>query len=317
VSHLNQYDIVKFAYNFLRRSLRPHDPSAITKPIPVQQRETMNFITIVLLLYSGALLLVSSESFQHSRPSYLITKTRQRDPTAIQKPAPSLHRPPTHHHQHIWTQLAKLSANGVDDRDIPMALSWIGSTTSALVSVTFFVVLAWKRDALMVTFFIGSILNGILSKVLKKIINESRPPELETVEITIKPSDGGMPSSHAMSLGFIGVFTGLALPWTRLPLAMYVLMSLYYRVAVNLHTFEQIVVGLVLGSAHGTLWYSFCHDGLTVFGVNPRDFVANHLLNDQGVLPWPALAVPVVFGAAVVGSFERRISLWLRKRKSQ
>ena len=65
---------------------------------------------------------------------------------------------------------------------------WIGSTTSMFVAVTFFVLLAVKRDALMVSFFIGAINNGILSKVLKKLLNQERPAEIsETVKD--KPSD--------------------------------------------------------------------------------------------------------------------------------
>lgn len=190
-----------------------------------------------------------------------------------------------------------------------MALSLVGSTTSALVSVTFFCALAWKRDALMVSFFIGSILNGILSKILKKIIGESRPQELQTIEMNIKPSDGGMPSSHAMSLSFIGVFTAMNLPWLRIPLVIYVMMSLYYRVKVNLHTPEQIAVGLVLGTSNGLVWYHLCHNG--AFGMNVKSFVETHFLNELGFLPWPALIIPVIVGAAVVGSFERRITKWL------
>jgi uncharacterized membrane protein YjjB (DUF3815 family) len=98
-----------------------------------------------------------------------------------------------------------------------MAIKAVGSTTTIVVSGAFFVILAYKRDALvssslpsglvgtarlltntnlssleqMVSFFIGSIANGILSKVLKKIINQTRPPELEQADIHLKPSDKG------------------------------------------------------------------------------------------------------------------------------
>ncbi|GKY92888.1 hypothetical protein MPSEU_000257900 [Mayamaea pseudoterrestris] len=263
------------------------------------------------------LFLVESESFQLRRlQSRVLNQTRLVNPTAT---ATTEHRSSSHQHCPAYhrlslTQLAKISSNGADDRNTNMAVSLVGSTTSALVSITFFCVLAWKRDAIMVTFFIGSILNGILSKVLKKAIGESRPPELETLEMSVKPSDGGMPSSHAMSLGFIGIFTALCLPWTRPLIAIYILVSLYYRVAVNLHTVEQIVVGLVLGTAHGTMWYQFCQ-GATVFGVTPKAIVASQLLDEQGILPWPALVVPMIVGAAVVGSFERRITQWLRETK--
>lgn len=196
-----------------------------------------------------------------------------------------------------------------------MAVSLIGSTTTFVVSASFFIVLAWKRDALMVSFFIGSIANGILSKVLKKIIQQTRPPELETTDMKIKPSDGGMPSSHAMSLGFIGTFTGLNVPSTQLWLVLYSVFSLAYRVQVKLHTWEQVVVGSIVGSLNGYFWFRLC-TGDNPFGVNVMDGVAKHLLNEHGLLPVPMLVVPLLLGAVTVGSLERRISHFLNQRKT-
>lgn len=75
-----------------------------------------------------------------------------------------------------------------DTSSLNNAVLSIGSTTSMFVAITFFVLLAVKRDALMVSFFIGAINNGILSKVLKKLLNQERPAEIsETVKD--KPSD--------------------------------------------------------------------------------------------------------------------------------
>jgi membrane-associated phospholipid phosphatase len=194
-----------------------------------------------------------------------------------------------------------------------MAISAVGSTTSAVVSVVFFAVLAWKRDAFMVSFFLGSIGNGILSKVLKKLVNQSRPEALQTVTMKLKPSDGGMPSSHAMSLGFIATFTTISLMsligttgWAPFGLLwMYVAVSLAYRVQVNLHTWQQVAAGLTVGSANGWMWHTACHGGV-------MDWVATYLLNANGVLPLPLLTLPALFGAIVVGSFERRISAFLK-----
>eukprot|EP00957_Ditylum_brightwellii_P068003 5162984-Ditylum_brightwellii.AAC.1 len=93
------------------------------------------------------------------------------------------------------------------------ALFAIGKSTSSVVSLTFFAVLAYRRDAFIISFFIGAISNGIMSKVLKRVLNQDRPEELQlATEIKLKPSDKGMPSSHAMSLGFIGTVTALSLP---------------------------------------------------------------------------------------------------------
>ena len=197
---------------------------------------------------------------------------------------------------------------------LQMVVTALGSTTSIAVSGTFFFFLAWKRDALMASFFIGSIANGILSKVLKRLLNQSRP-ESSVDAGTIKPSDGGMPSSHAMSLGFIGTFTALQLPflWIRLPLVLYALISLYYRINVKLHTWQQILVGSVLGSFNGAVWWHACHGGGNLIEL----MASSSSLFDPntGQFPWPLLAIPAAVGAAVVGSVERRISAWLVGRK--
>jgi len=192
----------------------------------------------------------------------------------------------------------------------------VGASTSFVVSAVFFAVLAWQRDALMVSFFIGAISNGILSKVLKKIINQTRPAELETADLRLKPSDGGMPSSHAMSLGFISTFTALQLPWTRVWLVLYVVLSLVYRVQVNLHTWQQIAVGSIVGSCNGYAWFRLC-TGDNPWNVRVLDVVAVHFLDESGRLPLPMLLVPVLLGAAIVGSFERRIGAWLKKQKKE
>lgn len=132
------------------------------------------------------------------------------------------------------------------------SISLLGKSTSSFVSLTFFAVLAVRRDAYMISFFIGAISNGILSKILKKILNHDRPEALDLSDhIKLKPSDGGMPSSHAMSLGFIGTYTALgvaeSMPWLVALIVPYVALSLYYRVKSSLHTVDQVAVGLVLG----------------------------------------------------------------------
>jgi PAP2 superfamily len=198
---------------------------------------------------------------------------------------------------------------------IDMTIQAIGSTTTIVVSAAFFAVLAWKRDAMMVSFFIGAISNGVLSKVLKKLINQTRPPELEQVkDIQLKPSDKGMPSSHAMSLGFISTFIACNVSWTQLPLAVYAIVSLIYRIQVKLHTWQQVVVGSIVGSANGFLWYRLC-TGENPWQINIMNTVTKHFLNKNGQLPLPLMIVPFIVGAATIGSFERRISSWIKKKQ--
>ena len=196
------------------------------------------------------------------------------------------------------------------------AFTAIGATTSIAVAGTFFVLLAWRRDALMVSFFIGAISNGILSKVLKKILKQARPEELNLEEMDLKPSDNGMPSSHAMSLGFIGTFTALILPWMTIPIVLYVIASLLYRIQTNLHSEEQILVGVTIGTINGFLWKHLCF-GENPLNVHVMDWVTTLFLNDQGKLPIIGLLVPALVGALVVGSVERRISRFWKELKKE
>lgn len=197
----------------------------------------------------------------------------------------------------------------------------VGSTTSIVVAGTFYLVLCCKRDALMVSFFGGAISNGILSKVLKKVLNIARPADLDTSSIAkqnggIVPSDNGMPSSHAMSLGFICTFTAIQLPILTIPLLVYTIISLRYRINTKLHSVDQIVVGAILGSFNGVVWHSLCFGTTTlpllgrhrIIDINVIEWVSMNILNSDGVLPWYLLSVPALVGAAVVGSIERRLS---------
>ncbi len=164
----------------------------------------------------------------------------------------------------------------------------------------------------MVNFFVGAISNGILSKVLKRVLKEKRPAELDISTMAIAPSDNGMPSSHAMSLGFICTFTAFQVPWTALPLLVYTVVSLIYRVRTKLHSLDQILVGAVIGSLNGAIWWSCCL-GQNPYGISVNDWVTSHVLHPHGLLPMPMLALPAVVGAAVVGSVERRLAKLLKK----
>jgi membrane-associated phospholipid phosphatase len=192
-------------------------------------------------------------------------------------------------------------------------LQSIGASTSILVSFTFFFFLATRRDALMVSFFLGAITNGILSKALKRVLNQERPVSNDDTIAIEKPDDKGMPSSHAMSLGFLGMFTMLTLEWTRLIIPLYVAISLYYRIQTRLHTVEQVAVGLIIGTTNGFVWRHLV-DGTNPWGINVMDWCSNTLLNEQGLLPVTLLIVPAVAGLVVVGSLERKISKWIKSQ---
>ena len=67
---------------------------------------------------------------------------------------------------------------------------------------------------------------------------------------------------------------------------------------------------------NGLFWYSLANGNNALFPtVNMMDVVSARLLPESGVMPVQFLIFPALIGAAVVGSFERRISAWLRKKK--
>jgi hypothetical protein len=141
-----------------------------------------------------------------------------------------------------------------------------------------------------------------------------------------------MPSSHAMSLGFI--MTSVLIVNSVLPINNYnlrvsvgLVMSLYttialrYRIRDHYHTIEQVVVGLVLGVMNAIAWYKFAMVGNTSNnnGVGPvLSYVQqNFVSTETGMFPYITLTIPIVVGIIVVGSFERRISLWMTNNKTK
>ena len=198
----------------------------------------------------------------------------------------------------------------------------VGKSASTLVSASVFFLLAYQRDAVILTLWIGSILNAILSKVAKKVLNHDRPTQLQHSDnLKLKPSDGGMPSSHAMSLAFIGTSTlGSFIPVEHrivvgLAFGTYSAIALRYRVREHLHTVEQVAVGVVLGVMNAFVWLQY---GMGRSGdVGPVvSYAREHWVSPEtGLFPYSALSIPVVVGIVVVGSFERRIALWIEKRK--
>lgn len=192
----------------------------------------------------------------------------------------------------------------------------VGKSASSLVSVSVFFLLAYQRDAVALTFWIGSILNAILSKVAKKLLNHERPAQLQLSDkVKLKPSDGGMPSSHAMSLAFISTsLLGSIVPVEYrivgcLAFGTYSAIALRYRVRDHLHTVEQVIVGVVFGVINALAWLKLGVGGPVL------SYAREHWVSaETGLFPYSALAIPLVVGIIVVGSFERRIALWIEKR---
>ncbi|KAE8664248.1 Lipid phosphate phosphatase epsilon 2 [Hibiscus syriacus] len=119
-------------------------------------------------------------------------------------------------------------------------------------------VILWRHDAEALWMAMGSIVNALLSVVLKRVLNQERP-------VAGLKSDPGMPSSHTQSIFFTVVFTiASILEWqginefsvciSVLALAFGSYFS-WLRVSQKLHTINQIIVGAVVGSIFSILWY--------------------------------------------------------------
>ncbi|XP_061346473.1 lipid phosphate phosphatase epsilon 1, chloroplastic isoform X2 [Gastrolobium bilobum] len=113
----------------------------------------------------------------------------------------------------------------------------------------------WRHDAEALWFAGGSVLNALLSVLLKHILNQERPSTLK--------SDPGMPSTHAQSIFFTVFFVilskwlglnGLTIAISALMLAFGSFFS-YLRVSQRLHTMSQVLVGAAIGSIFSILWY--------------------------------------------------------------
>lgn len=125
-----------------------------------------------------------------------------------------------------------------------------------------------------------------------------------------------------MSLGFIAtVVTGAIIPLEQkylaaFAMAAYSALALRYRIRVNLHTLEQIVVGLVMGVGNALLWMKYAlgsgdgNSGPVITWV-----MENCVSSETGLIPPAALTIPIFVGVMVVGSFERGITHWVKQNK--
>lgn len=186
--------------------------------------------------------------------------------------------------------------------------------TKVGVSALTFLLLLYRRDATTSLFLFGAISNALLSKILKRLINSSRPTGAPL-------EDPGMPSSHAQSLFFFAAFLASGAQIWSMPIefangtplasvfravasvaivALAAVLTLL-RVRAGLHTMAQIGVGAVIGAANGALW----------FRTSPALLEWVVCRQVSGNAP---VALLLVLGALVVGSVERAIARLLKTK---
>lgn len=129
----------------------------------------------------------------------------------------------------------------------------VGLSSKFFVSGIATIVLYLTNSWVPLYYIFASVINGVISKVLKMIIRQPRP-------IKSGKEGYGMPSSHTQAFFFF--FTVVALNSFRflryelsvalsLSILCYSCMASYWRVVANVHTFSQTLVGAVVGVAFG------------------------------------------------------------------
>jgi len=122
-----------------------------------------------------------------------------------------------------------------------------------------------KKIYLMI-FVSGFILNNILNIILKLAIKDPRPL-LDQKAIEVGVVNGarigfdkfGMPSGHAQNCGYCLMFITMTLnnPSITIIYSVISVISLFQRYLYNNHTFLQLLVGFIIGSGFGYLFYGF------------------------------------------------------------
>lgn len=143
--------------------------------------------------------------------------------------------------------------------DLSSLLWYINSKTKWVVSFAAAFVLLWRHDEMVAWCIVGSVLNSVFSKLLKRLLNQSRPDTAFGLK-----SDPGMPSSHAQSMGFLATYSVLIILASNGPSTQSIVMATsivatsmflsWLRTATGLHTPEQVVVGGFVGSLAAIGW---------------------------------------------------------------
>lgn len=145
-----------------------------------------------------------------------------------------------------------------------VVFEYLNESTKFVVSATAMVFLMFHPTVETCWCLLGSIVNSVNGKLLKRALNHSRPDGAKKV-------DPGMPSSHATSLSYLSWYAALAfafepnafgLATTVTRTLAFGLVSLgaflaYLRVKLGFHTWPQVYVGYGLGSSTAFVWILF------------------------------------------------------------
>lgn len=138
------------------------------------------------------------------------------------------------------------------------------SLTPVFIMVSLTTVLVSRRDVHTITLIIGKLLDDLLNAVLKDYIAQPRPHDT----LDKYNSLYGMPSNHSQFMCFIFAYgtAWIYFSWSRRynyiikPLIITgifvgTLTVMYSRIYLRYHTWEQVLIGGLIGLGTGTVWY--------------------------------------------------------------
>lgn len=146
--------------------------------------------------------------------------------------------------------------NSIINEDPNGIFNLIGVSSKFFVSGISTIVLYSTESWIPLYYIVGSILNGVLSKCLKIIIKEPRPPQSGK-------GGYGMPSSHTQAFffflavvamncsRFLGTRSSLILSLSALA---YSCIASYWRIVTEVHSVSQTLVGAVVGLLFGVFF---------------------------------------------------------------
>lgn len=153
----------------------------------------------------------------------------------------------------VQAQMNDNDVNSAGATRLETAADWTKWAVVAIMSV----IVMYRRDASVVLFAFGSILNSMVGKTLKRVIRQPRPHGA-------KKMDHGMPSSHATALSFLSsgaavnlIKTQGLVSWALVTASMILagaVVASWWRVSVGYHTTAQVLVGWTVGVLNCLLW---------------------------------------------------------------
>ena len=144
------------------------------------------------------------------------------------------------------------------------------SLSPVLILIMLCTLISFRRDIQSIFSLLGLFITVLVNVVLKHSIQELRPPHVDRdPHDTLIQSEFGMPSNHAQfAFHFAAFYSMLFLfrSWSlsfkyRLTysamLFAFASLTSYSRVYLHYHTFNQVIVGCIVGVGTGMLWYAW------------------------------------------------------------